>query len=97
MESGREPGVFDGKVRVISPAALVMESGGKHVQIFASTLKFSNCVLLRVPINNNNHEQPITLSVILAKNTFTNHHGVINIGANSTLDPQKHDGRDLFY
>ena len=40
-------------------------------------LKFSNCVLLRVPINNNNYE-PIALFVIIpAKNTFTNQYGVI--------------------
>ena len=30
-ESGRGPGEVDGKVRVIGPAAPVMESGGKHV------------------------------------------------------------------
>ena len=41
-------------------------------------LKFSNCVLLRVPINHNNYEQPIALFVIIpAKNTFTNQYGVI--------------------
>ena len=59
----------------ISPATPVMKSGAKHVKIFANTLKFSNCVLLRVLINNN-YEQPIALFVIIqAKNT--NHHGVI--------------------
>ena len=41
-------------------------------------LKFSNCVLLRVQINNNNYEQPIALFVIIpAKNIFTNQYGVI--------------------
>ena len=41
-------------------------------------LKFSNCVLLRAPINNNNYEQPIALFVIIpAKNTFKNQYGVI--------------------
>ena len=41
-------------------------------------LKFLNCVLLRVPINNNNYEQPIALYVIIpAKNTFTNQYGVV--------------------
>ena len=45
-------------------------------------LKFSNCVLLRVPINNNNYEQPIAFFVIIpAKNTLTNQYGV---GANRT-------------
>ena len=37
----------------------------------------SQTVSLRVPINNNNYEQPIALFIILAKNTFMNHHGVI--------------------
>ena len=32
---------------------------------------------LRVPINNNIYEQKIPLFVFLAKDTFTNHHGVI--------------------
>ena len=46
------------------------------INICKHILKFSNCVLVRVPINNNNYEQPIALFVIiLAKNTFTNHHG----------------------
>ena len=40
-------------------------------------LKFSNCVLLRVPINNNNYEPIALFVIILAKNTFTNQHGVI--------------------
>ena len=48
------------------------------INICKHILKFSNCVLGRVPIKNNNYEQPIALFVInLAKNTFTNHHGVI--------------------
>ena len=48
------------------------------INICKHKLKFSNCVLVRVPINNNNYEQLIALSVIiLAKNNFTNHHGVI--------------------
>ena len=59
--------------------APVMESGGKHylwwkacINIWKHILKFSNCVLVRVPINNYNYEQPIALFVILlAKNTFT--------------------------
>ena len=41
----------------------------EHIEIL-------NCVLLRVPINNN-YEQPIALFIILTKNTFMNHHGVI--------------------
>ena len=76
MDCGRGRGDVDGKLRVIGSAAPVMLSGGKHVEIFANTLKFSNCVLLRVPINNNDYEQPTARFVILAKNT-TNHHGVI--------------------
>ena len=48
------------------------------INICKHILKFSNCVLVRVAINNNNYEQPIALFVIiLSKNTFTNHHGVI--------------------
>ena len=48
------------------------------INICEHILKFPSCVLVRVPINNNNYEQPIALFVIiLAKNTFTNHHGVI--------------------
>ena len=49
------------------------------INICKHILKFSNCVLLRVPINNNNnYEQPIALFVIIpAKNTFTNQYGVI--------------------
>ena len=47
----------------------------KYLQTHIEVLK---SVLLRVPINNNNYEQPIALFVIiLAKNTFTNQHGVI--------------------
>ena len=48
------------------------------INICKHTLKFSNCVLVRVPINNYNYEQPIELFVILlVKNAFTNHHGVV--------------------
>ena len=36
-ESGHGPGEVDRKVRVIGPATPVMESGGKHVKIFANT------------------------------------------------------------
>ena len=75
VESGRGPGEGNGKVRVIGPGH------GKWrkacINIFKYILKFSNCVLVRVPINNNNSEQPIELfDIILAKNTCTNHHGV---------------------
>ena len=31
------------------------------INICKHILKFSNCVLVRVPINNNNYEQPIAL------------------------------------
>ena len=48
------------------------------INICKHILKFSNCVLVRVSINNNNYKEPIALFVIiLAKNTFTNHHGII--------------------
>ena len=48
------------------------------INICKHILKFSNCVLVRVPMNNNNYEQPIALFVIiLAKNTFKNNHGKI--------------------
>ena len=54
----------------------VPESMYKYLQTHW-TLKFSNCVLLRVPINNN-YELPIALFIILSKNTFMNHHCVIS-------------------
>ena len=48
--------------------APVMESGIKHylcqkacINICKHILKFSNCVLVRVPINNYNYEQLIVL------------------------------------
>ena len=54
-----------------------IESGRKHylgqkacINICNHTLKFSNYVLLRVPINKYNYEQPIELFIPLAKNTF---------------------------
>ena len=50
-----------------------VESMYKYLQTHWS----SNCVLLRVPINNNNYEQLIALFIIIAKNTSMNHHGVI--------------------
>ena len=40
----------------------VVESMNKYCK---HILKFSNCVLLRVPINDNNYEQPIALFVII--------------------------------
>ena len=59
-------------------SALVMESAGKLylwqkacINICRHILKFSNCVLVRVLINNYNYDQPIALFLILAKNTFT--------------------------
>ena len=72
-ENGHGPGQGDGKVRVIGPNHL---SHGKWwkacINICNHILKFLNCVLVRVPINNNNYEQPIVLFVILlAKNKFT--------------------------
>ena len=67
-----------GKGRVIGPAprsSKVAESMYKYLQTHIEVLKL---VLLRVPINNNNYEQPIALFVIIpAKNTFTNQFGVI--------------------
>ena len=48
----------------------------KCMNICKHILKFSNCVLVRGPINNNNYEQPMVLFIIiLAKNSFRNHHG----------------------
>ena len=94
MENGPGPGEVHGKGRIIGPAPPVIESGGKHVKILANTLKFSNWVLARVQINNNNYEQPIALFVIiLAKNTFTNRHGVIYCWRQ--VEPQ-YDGGDLY-
>ena len=60
-------------------SALVMESDKKYylwqkacINICKHILKFSNCVLVRVTINNYNYEQPIALFVILlAENSFT--------------------------
>ena len=50
-------------------------------------MKFSNCVLVRVPINKN-FELPIALFVIiLVKKTFTNHHGVIQCNSVCTNLP----------
>ena len=61
------------------------------INICKHILKFSNCVLVRVPINNNNYEQPIALFVIiLVKNTFRNHHG-----CNLMLAPTRQQGRGL--
>ena len=41
------------------------------INICKHILKFSNYVLVRVPINNNNYKQPIALFVILLpENTF---------------------------
>ena len=51
----------------------VAESMYKYLQTHR-ILKFSNYVLVRVPINNYNYEQLIALFVILlTKNTFTKH------------------------
>ena len=60
-------------------SAPVMKNAGKHflgwkacINICKHILMFSNYVLVRVPINNYNYEQPIALFVILlAENTFT--------------------------
>ena len=52
----------------------VMESGGKHYLWPKTCINIccANCVLVRVPINNYNYEQPVGIFVILiAKNTFT--------------------------
>ena len=57
---------------------LVIEVAESMYKYCKHILKFSNCVLLRVPINNDNYEQPIALFVIIpAKNTFINQYGVI--------------------
>ena len=71
------PGEVVGKGRVAGPAHPSHQKWRKAcINICKHILKFSNCVLVRVPINNNNYEQPIALFVIiLAKNTFRNHHG----------------------
>ena len=48
-------------------------------------LKFSNCILLRVPKNNNHYEQPIALSVIIQQKTPLRINMVsFNVGAKST-------------
>ena len=90
-ESGPGAGEVDGKVRVIGPAPPGHGKWRKAcINICKHILKFSNCVLLRVPINNNNYEQPIALFVILAKNTFRNHHG-----CNLMLAPTRQQGLGL--
>ena len=78
-ESGRGPGEGNRKVRVIGPATPGHEMWQKAcINICKHIMKLSNCELVRVPINNNNYEEPLALFVIiLAKNTFMNHHGVI--------------------
>ena len=63
MESGRGPGEVYGKVR-ITRKWQKLESMYKYLKT-QNTLKFSNCVLLIVPINNNNYEQPIPPFVII--------------------------------
>ena len=61
------------------------------INVCKHILKFSNYVLVRVPINNNNCEQPIALFVIiLVKNTFRNHHG-----CNLKLAPTRQQERGL--
>ena len=45
------------------------ESMYKYLYTHTYTLKFSNGVLVRVPINNYNYEQPIELFVILLAKT----------------------------
>ena len=61
------------------------------INICKHILKFSNYVLVRVPISNNNYEQPIALFVIiLAKNSFRNHHG-----CNLKLGPTRQQGKGL--
>ena len=60
------------------------------INICKHILKFSNCVLLRVPINNNNYEQQIALFVIiLAKK----HHE--SPWCNLMLAPTRQQGRGL--
>ena len=65
MVSGRGPGQGRGKV-------IGNENDRKDYLVWTScinigkhTLKFSNYVLVRVPINNYNYEQPIALFVVL--------------------------------
>ena len=78
MENGPGPGEVHGKGRVIGAAPSSHRKWRKAcINTCKHILKFSNCVLLRVPINNNNYE-PIALFVVIpAKNTFTNQYGVI--------------------
>ena len=76
-ESGREPG--EGHCQcVIGPPPQswkVAKTMYKYLQTHIEVLKL---VFVRVPINNHYFEQPIApFIIILAKNTFTNHHGVI--------------------
>ena len=62
MESGYGPGQGGRKVRAIEMVKKTLWCGTHvNIEVLKHILKFSNCVLVRVPINNNNYEQPLLL------------------------------------
>ena len=91
-ECGSRPAEVDGK-GVIGPGHWKLRK--PCINICKHTLKFSNCVLLRVSTNDNNYEQLTALFVILVKNSHES--TWCHNNCHLLLAPSQCDCHDLYY